>query len=113
MWMNVWPSVIASVVIVRTIVSTVYNGRRYIVEEYTRELIAVGAAVCTNCQPCLKYLVDKVRKKGASEEDIAEALSVGGRIRDGAVRKMDGFAESLISGGKPIPDRPAGGCGCG
>jgi len=81
-------------------------------EEYTRELIAVGAAVCTNCQPCLKYLVEKARGKGAREEDIAEAVRVGGKIRDGAARKMDGFADAFLTDCTTTVDAPVKGCGC-
>lgn len=81
-------------------------------DNYTEELIAIGAAVCANCQPCLKYHLDKARKKGAAEDDIAVAVRVGGRIRDVAARKMDGFAATLLSGRETELDEPVTDCGC-
>jgi len=83
------------------------------VDNYTEELIAVGAAVCTNCQPCLKYLVEKARKKGAAADEIAEAVRVGVRIRDVAARKMDGFAGALLSDRAAVRKEAATDCGCG
>jgi len=39
-------------------------------------LIAVGASVTANCQPCLQYHVSKARESGADEEEVAVAIAV-------------------------------------
>ncbi len=75
-------------------------------------LIAVGAAVSANCQPCLQSTVALARKSGASEQEIAEAIEVGKRVRKGAASKMDKFAAELTAA-LPSPVTAAeGGCGC-
>ena len=69
-----------------------------------KELIAVGASVAANCQPCLDFHAGKAREFGADERDIAMAVAVGKAVRKGAAAKMDAFAESVIA-------QPAGSSG--
>jgi AhpD family alkylhydroperoxidase len=71
------------------------------------ELIAVGASVAANCQPCLEYNVGKASEFGADSEQIAEAIEVGKRVRQGAALKMDKFALNLNSF-----SGTGGGCEC-
>ncbi len=61
----------------------------------TLELIAVGASVAANCQPCLEHSVGKAVEYGADDQQIAEAIEVGRRVRQGAASGMDHFASSL------------------
>lgn len=76
-------------------------------------LIAVGAAVSANCQPCLQSTVAMARESGANEREIAEAIEVGKRVRKGAASKMDKFAFELNTD-LPLPVATTdGGCGCG
>jgi AhpD family alkylhydroperoxidase len=76
------------------------------------ELIAVGASITANCQPCLQYHAKKALESGTDEQEIAEAIEIGRMVRKGAASKMDKFAASL---GQAVPaaageaDR---GCGC-
>lgn len=70
------------------------------------ELIAVGASMAASCQPCLEYNVGKALEYGADSQQIAEAIEVGKRVRQGAGVKMDKFALKLG------PLAPSGGCGC-
>jgi AhpD family alkylhydroperoxidase len=75
-------------------------------------LIAVGAAVSANCQPCLQSAVTLAAESGASEQETAEAIEVGKRVRRGAASKMDKFAFEL----QPAISSPATGdieCSCG
>lgn len=79
----------------------------------TRELIAVGASVAANCQPCLQYHLDKIRENGVGTEEIAEAIEVGRTVNRGAASSMSKFASTLVAG-SPFPGRAAEpGCGCG
>ena len=79
----------------------------------TKALIAVGASVTANCQPCLQYHVSMAREAGADEEELAVAVAVAKAVRKGAAAKMDDFAASLS--GKPVPAgcEAGKGCGCG
>ena len=64
-------------------------------ESRIQALIAVGASVSANCQPCLQSSVAVALKSGADEQDIVEAMEVGKRVRRGAASKMDKFASEL------------------
>ena len=64
----------------------------------TRELIAVGASITANCQPCPEYHSKKVPEVGADGEEIAEAIESGKQVRKGVAAKMD---ESIAEWGKP------------
>jgi AhpD family alkylhydroperoxidase len=59
------------------------------------ELIAVGASITANCQPCLQYHVKTALENGADQQEIAEAIEIGRMVRNGASAKMDKFAASL------------------
>lgn len=60
-----------------------------------RSLIAVGASVSANCQPCLERTVSLALKEGATAEQIAEAIGTGSKVRQGAASKLDAFAARL------------------
>jgi AhpD family alkylhydroperoxidase len=69
-------------------------------ENKIKMLIAVGAAVTANCQPCLKTAVSQAQGTGAEEKEIREAIAIGRIVRKGAMGKMDKFALTLL--GKDI-----------
>jgi AhpD family alkylhydroperoxidase len=64
-------------------------------DERIKRLIAVGASITVNCQPCLEINVAKALENGAGEQEIAEAIQVGKLVRQGAAVKMDKLAASL------------------
>jgi len=69
-------------------------------ENKVKMLIAVGAAVTANCQPCLKTAVSQAQGTGAEEKEILEAVAIGRIVRKGAMGKMDKFASTLVGNGK-------------
>ena len=80
-------------------------------DEKTLALIAVGASVGANCQPCLASSITSALAGGADDREIAEAVGVGRKVRRGAASKMDDFAASLAGGG--LQAAVAGGGCCG
>ncbi len=62
----------------------------------TKELIAIGASITANCQPCLEYHVNKAKQNGADDKQIAVAVEVGKMVRRGAGSEMDVLALSLV-----------------
>ena len=79
-------------------------------DEKTRELVAIGAAITANCQPCLEYHTAKARELGVGDDDMLEAVKVGQQVRRGASAKMDRFAAQQIGGqNEPVA---AAGCEC-
>jgi AhpD family alkylhydroperoxidase len=73
-----------------------------------KELIAVGASITANCQPCLEYHAAKALEAGADAEEIAEAIGTGKLVRKGAGTKMDRFAATLGTAATACCSRPAG-----
>ena len=77
-----------------------------------KALVAVGAAVSANCQPCLESTLALALESGAEPPEIAAAIEVGKMIRRGAASKMDSFVTSLNLT-EPVPAGPTpSGCGC-
>jgi AhpD family alkylhydroperoxidase len=50
----------------------------------TKELIALGVAHTTQCPYCIAIHIDRARKAGATESEIAEAVMVAAALRAGA-----------------------------
>jgi AhpD family alkylhydroperoxidase len=69
--------------------------------EKTKELVAVGASVIANCQPCLHVHVEKALGAGASPAEVAAAIEVGNRVRKGAAAKMEAFSSRVLDAGPP------------
>ncbi len=42
-----------------------------------KELIALGVSVSVRCEPCMNYHIEQARAKGASDEELLEAMGVG------------------------------------
>ena len=60
-----------------------------------KELIAIGASVSANCQPCVKYHVGKAREMKIDETEIQQAVKVGQMVRKGAAGQTDELLEEL------------------
>jgi AhpD family alkylhydroperoxidase len=94
--------------------------------EQNAELIAIGAAIATGCEPCFKFHYDKARKLGVANETMMEAVNIGYRVKQAAGKNMLALADRILGSepaekatssccGGPATDRPnndASGC-CG
>ena len=63
-----------------------------------RELIAIGASITANCQPCLQAHVEKATAFGAGAEEVSAAIEIGHRVRKGAAARMEAFASDVKAG---------------
>ncbi|MFC1544808.1 sigma-70 family RNA polymerase sigma factor [Gemmatimonadota bacterium] len=70
--------------------------RRNKMDDSVRELIAIGASVTANCQPCLQHHIAEARKSGVEDEEITEAIAVAKMVRKGAMAKMDKYAAEIL-----------------
>jgi len=80
-----------------------------------RELVALGAALASNCVPCIAYHVDEARKAGISGAQVEEALSLADTIRKLPAEQVLSTARARLGDGVPRTLPPAGGardCGC-
>ena len=78
----------------------------------TKELIAIGASVSANCQPCLEYHTGKAIECGVSTDEIQQAIETGKLVRRGAASKMDKFASELIGSSNIKQPATDADCGC-
>jgi AhpD family alkylhydroperoxidase len=61
-----------------------------------QELVAIGAAIAANCEPCLKFHYDKARKLGVSEQDMHAAVAVALAVKETPARAMVDLAGKLL-----------------
>ena len=80
------------------------------IDERTKELIAIGASVAANCQPCLEYHAAKAMELGADAAEVREAMDAGKLVRKGASGKMDKFILHLLND-PAASETPDGSCG--
>ncbi len=81
-------------------------------ETQIKELIAIGASITANCQPCLEYHLAKAREAGAGDEEVQEAIAVGKIVRKGAAGKMDRYASEILKDPVDTRDAEKEGDGC-
>jgi 4-carboxymuconolactone decarboxylase len=79
-----------------------------------RELVALGAAMGSNCVPCVEYHIPESRKAGLSDAEIHAAIQHADRIRQVPARKTLQAALSLLpSAADAVQDAgTAEACGC-
>ena len=74
------------------------------------ELVAIGAAIAANCEPCFKYHYDQARKLGVSERDMRYAVDLAQKVKDTPARAMLNLAERYL--GPATPDTKAAASSC-
>lgn len=60
------------------------------------ELVAIGAAIASNCEPCLRFHCDKARKLGVSSEDMMAAVRMAQSVKDAPARAVLQLAEKYL-----------------
>jgi len=66
-------------------------------DDKLKSIIMVGAAKAVKCGPCLEHAVNWAVEAGCSEADIAQALGVGAKVRDGAHQMMSDQADEQLA----------------
>ncbi len=85
--------------------STIYT-------EAVAELVAIGAAVGSNCEICLKYHVDKARKLGISPADMDSAIQTAQMVKDTPARSILELAKRLLGSSVKRGELPLAQSGC-
>ncbi|MFZ2266603.1 MAG: carboxymuconolactone decarboxylase family protein [Azonexus sp.] len=62
------------------------------------ELIAIGAAIGSNCIPCVEYHIAAGRQLGISDDDIRAAIALADKVRRAPARKVLEAAKAAIEG---------------
>jgi AhpD family alkylhydroperoxidase len=47
-----------------------------------KELVAIGAAIAANCEPCLRYHVRAAKELGVTASDIASTIEIAAKVKD-------------------------------
>ncbi len=53
-----------------------------------RELVALGAALGSNCIPCIEHHIPEARKSGLSDAQIKEAIELADKVRQVPARNV-------------------------
>jgi len=60
------------------------------------ELVAIGASIASNCEPCFKFHFDKARKLGVSVEDMARAVETAQAVKESPARSVLELANRFL-----------------
>jgi len=78
-----------------------------------RELTALGAAIASNCVPCIEYHIPQARKAGLSDAEIREAVELADKVRRVPADKVLQTAFALLEAQIPGQTEESGdSCGC-
>jgi AhpD family alkylhydroperoxidase len=62
------------------------------------ELVAIGAAIAANCEPCFKYHYQQARKLGVSREDMMRAVKTAQSVKETPAKAMLQLAHRFLEG---------------
>ena len=78
------------------------------------ELVAIGAAIGANCEPCFKYHYSEARKLGVSRDDMAKAVELADRVKCAPAQNMRVLADKILgvslSTQTPVDPNPGSCC---
>ena len=78
-----------------------------------KSLVALGAAIASNCVPCVEYHIPGAKRAGLSDTEIDEALEIADKVRQVPARAVLEAALARIDTSPDDSAEPAGaGCGC-
>jgi len=70
--------------------------------EAVAELVAIGASIAANCEPCFKAHYDRARKLGVSAADMTRAVETAQTVKDAPARAVLALADRYLR----QPDAP-------
>jgi AhpD family alkylhydroperoxidase len=56
--------------------------------EQVAELIAIGAAIASNCEPCFKFHYDKARELRVADADVRRAVDLAQQVKEAPARAV-------------------------
>ena len=78
-----------------------------------QSLVALGAALASNCVPCVEYHIPGARRAGLSDIEIRRAIEIAHQVRQVPARAVLETALARIdTSSEGGPDTAAPGCGC-
>jgi AhpD family alkylhydroperoxidase len=75
------------------------------------ELVAIGAAIACNCEPCFKYHFREALKHGVSRGDVALAVATARKVKEHIAEQMLKTAGEQLAAARDAGPQP-GSCSC-
>jgi AhpD family alkylhydroperoxidase len=79
--------------------------------EAVQELVAIGAAIAANCEPCFKFHYDKARKLGVAKDDLRRAVQTARAVKEAPAKAVLALAERYLGQADAEAAPPAACCG--
>ena len=79
------------------------EGEASVYSPAVNELVAIGAAIAANCEPCLKYHYREAQRLGVSKADMARAVEMGAKVKDAPHESILKLAYRLTGSALTIP----------
>ncbi|HSG29674.1 MAG TPA: carboxymuconolactone decarboxylase family protein [Candidatus Krumholzibacterium sp.] len=81
--------------------------------EKSQSLVSLGAAIASNCIPCIEYHIPGARRAGLTDAQIGEAIRIADKVRRVPANAV---LQSALAKIRTVPAEPADedgpGCGC-
>ena len=72
--------------------------------EAVAELVAIGASIAANCEPCFKAHYDRARQLGVSRADMLRAVETAQAVKDAPARSVLALADRYLR--QPAAEEP-------
>lgn len=82
-------------------------------DEKTKLLVSLGAAVAANCAPCFDHFLGKTDAVGLTAEEIRETTEIADQVRNGARITIMKSIRGMIGGGTSVCDSKTDKSCCG
>jgi len=83
------------------------------IDRREREFVALGAALASNCIPCIEYHIREADRAGITPEQILAAMRVADTVRRVPARQVLEKARALLDLGSAPRCDGTPDCGCG
>ncbi len=77
-----------------------------------KELVAIGAAMGSNCSSCIEHHIPVAKKAGLTDAQIKEAIEVANKVRNTPSEKVLQTANALIGNVDACAQGTACSCNC-
>ena len=87
---------------------------KLILEEKTENLIAIGAAMASNCIPCFEHIFEKAISSGITSAEIKRASDIAEQVKKGAHIALSNTISDLVGDNETsdLPCRQMGNKSC-
>ncbi|MEN6458250.1 MAG: carboxymuconolactone decarboxylase family protein [Thermoguttaceae bacterium] len=77
------------------------------------ELVAIGAAIASNCEPCFKQHFREAINLGVSRGDVAQAVVTARKVKEQIAEQMLKTVGEQLAAARDVGPRPGTCCGSG